>query len=1176
MNSEGELSLSLQKKIDAVCTRFETAWKSGAQPHLEEFLLDLAGYEKPATLRELILLDIYYRRQCGASCQVADFQARFPDLATDWLTSVCTAAAAPNFPPTMDAASGKNLSTHVRYFGDYELLDTIARGGMGIVYKARQISLSRLTALKMILSGHFATPAEVQRFRSEAEAAAQLDHPNIVPIYEIGDFQGWHFFSMKFIEGGSLASRRSEFVVAGANKSGARRQQARVATLLAQVARAVHYAHQHNVLHRDLKPANILIDGLGQPHVTDFGLARRMDCDSGQTQSGAVVGTPSYMAPEQAAGAKALTTQADVYGLGAVLYELLTDRPPFKSATVLETLRHVRDREPDRPRSLCPVVDRDLETICLKCLEKEPARRYGSGEALADDLERYLHGEPITARPVTMIERMVKWMRRKPASVALISSIIGALGLTITGLWWQAQTASARRLERTVAEARARLVVEAAIDLADESRKKFRFDEARATLVHATNLLAADSPNELQDRVSRATDDLAFARELDAIRMRRSIWIAAEAGKGRFDFESAAPAYRAVFLAHGLDVATADPASVAEKVRASVLRGALVAALDDWAILEPSMTLRNRMLTAVRLVDPGPWLDRYRDPDVRASEEHIRTLVQSADLSALSPGTITALAELMARNKMDTNHMLLRAQFAHPTDFLIPFSLGLHASAALKNSDAIAHYRAARAARPDVPALLINLGQALMRTGDREGHLECCREAARLVPDLPLAHYNLGDSLFNSGDIKGAVQCAREAIRLDPKFARAHTNLGVALKALGKVDEAMASLREALRLDPTLAMAHASLGHGYHLKGDTAAAVASYREALRIDPQLGEVHNWLGMILCAMGEPAEAEKSFQSALRLNPKHVAALTNFGAIRRFQGDPDGAIPYLRKAILIDPKFAPAHLELGYALRLTRNTDGAMAAFREAIRLDPETVSSHYILGLLLLERRDLNAAAAEFYEVIRLDPNHAKAHDSLGQVLREKGDLPRAISEFRQAICIDPNFVSAYTNLGTALRAAGEIDGAENMFREAIRINPRHKIAHVNLGALLCDLKNDTNQAERSFREALRLDPNFMPALTNLGVVLAKKGDHDGAIELFQKAIQLDPKEVQCRFNLGMGMRAKGRLDEAIESFRTVLRLNPKHPAAQRQLEAILEQKAKRDAKTPPLEAAKKQP
>lgn len=323
----------------------------------------------------------------------------------------------------------------VRYFGDYELLQEIARGGMGVVFKARQVSLNRIVALKMMLKGELASAADVQRFHSEAQAAANLDHPHIVPIFEVGEHAGQQYFSMKFVEAGSLTKKVPELV--NDPKSAAR--------LLATVARAVHYAHQRGILHRDLKPANILLDVQGQPHVSDFGLAKRVEGGSDVTRTGAIVGTPSYMAPEQASGKKGLSTAADVYSLGAILYELLTGKPPFRGESPLDTLLQVSEREPQSPRSLNPRADPDLETVCLKCLDKTPAQRYGSAEALADDLERWRAGEPIQARRAGSWERVVKWTKRRPAMTAALGAILGVALVGFVAVLWQWRTAVAER-----------------------------------------------------------------------------------------------------------------------------------------------------------------------------------------------------------------------------------------------------------------------------------------------------------------------------------------------------------------------------------------------------------------------------------------------------------------------------------------------------------------------------------------------------------------------------------------------------------------------------------------------------------------------------------------------------------------------------------------------------------
>ncbi|HTL54915.1 MAG TPA: serine/threonine-protein kinase [Candidatus Limnocylindrales bacterium] len=314
--------------------------------------------------------------------------------------------------------------------GRYELFEEVAHGGMGIVYRGRDLTLNRVVALKLMLAGQFASEHEVKRFRVEAESAARLDHPNIVPIYEFGELEGRPFLSMRFIDGPNLAKQLH----------GMPMEPQVIAPLMSTLARAVHYAHQRGILHRDLKPANVLLDSSGQPHVTDFGLAKCLDSTDGLTLSGATLGSPNYMSPEQAAGhPERLTTSADIYSLGAIMYELLTGRAPFRSDTPLETMRKVMEEPPTPPRLLYKFADLELVTICLKCMEKEPARRYGSAEALAEDLERWLRHEPIQARAASGLERLGKWMRRNPKVATLVVLLnlvflIGVGGILITSV----------------------------------------------------------------------------------------------------------------------------------------------------------------------------------------------------------------------------------------------------------------------------------------------------------------------------------------------------------------------------------------------------------------------------------------------------------------------------------------------------------------------------------------------------------------------------------------------------------------------------------------------------------------------------------------------------------------------------------------------------------------------
>lgn len=414
---------SREKRLESILHRYLQAVDAGQSPNREDLL-----HEHPDLADEL---RAFFADESHMDRLARAVRAAHVDAITIGLEH---------------ASSDTGNSTRIRYFGDYELLEELGRGGMGVVFQARQTTLNRLVALKMILSGQLASHDDVQRFKQEAEAAANLDHPNIAPIYEIGEHRGQHYFSMKLIEGHSLR----ELLPTMSHDAKAPRQGVAV---LVQVARAVHHAHQRGVLHRDLKPANILLDKNGTPYVTDFGLAKRVEGDSSLTTSGAVLGTPSYMAPEQAKGQKHLSTAVDVYSLGAVLYELLCGRTPFHGATPVETLLQVVSRQPDRPSSVQHHVDRDLETIALKCLDKEPSRRYDSAAALADDLDRFLRNEPILARSPSYFEQAWRWSQRNPLAATLAAGLALVFFVGMLGIVWQWREAVD---QRRLAEARGR------------------------------------------------------------------------------------------------------------------------------------------------------------------------------------------------------------------------------------------------------------------------------------------------------------------------------------------------------------------------------------------------------------------------------------------------------------------------------------------------------------------------------------------------------------------------------------------------------------------------------------------------------------------------------------------------------------------------------------------------
>ena len=418
-----------------------------------------------------------------------------PGGALDGVCPVCSLQSALKFPsaaapevahPPSSVPQGSTPDHEpLPRFGDYELLELLARGGMGVVYKARQISLNRLVALKMIQAGVLASPAEVKRFHTEAEAIAHLQHPNIVAVHEIGEHDGQHYFTMDYVAGRTLA----EVVRDGPLPA------VRAATYVKTIATAVHYAHQHGIIHRDLKPANIILDEHDQPRITDFGLAKRLSdsqlstLNPQLTLSGQVLGSPNYLPPEQAEPKRgAIGPPSDVYALGAILYHLVTGRPPFQAESLTGLLRQVIETEPLAPRALNPGIPRDLETICLKCLEKEPERRYATAQALADDLDRFLNHEPVEARPIGTAAKSWRWCRRQPVRATLIASLIVVFAGGTAGVLWEWRQAQAN----AAAEARQR---QAAVAAGAEAQSR----EYAASITLAQSLVQAQQFNQARD-----------------------------------------------------------------------------------------------------------------------------------------------------------------------------------------------------------------------------------------------------------------------------------------------------------------------------------------------------------------------------------------------------------------------------------------------------------------------------------------------------------------------------------------------------------------------------------------------------------------------------------------------------------------------------------------------------
>ena len=648
----------------------------------------------------------------------------------------------------------------------YEIESVLGRGGMGVVYKGRHLQLNRPVGIKMLLAGTCATAAERERFLREAEAAARLQHPNIVQVYDVGDHEGRLYFTMEFVDGRTLAEELA----------GVPQAPRKAAELLATLSDAVHVAHEERIIHRDLKPSNILLTADGTPKISDFGLARQLEGAAGLTLTGAPMGTPSYMSPEQARGdSHALGPYVDTYALGALLYELLTGRPPFHAESSSATLQQVISQEPVPPTRLNASVPRDLEIICLKCLQKDPAHRYASAADLRDDVRRFLRNEPIVARPINLPERALRWAHRNPAGTALLLTAVGLVAVTTIFGMKEIALASERRLELAGWQERLQFVL--------QLEKEGRYREARAILGRVPDSGSGD----LRGKIESAIKDLDVAEKLEEVRMNRGRF---KPGGG-FDYDESSRQYEKAFREAGLGTFQEKPDVVATRLKVSTARGALLAALDDWAVCARD-ELRSWIFSVARKMDPDPWRDRVRSVEQWGNKEALKRLAQEVNVGEQPVTLLVAMGTRWRLVGGDPTAFLQRVYQVYPNDFWLNFELG-YLFEVHDDATAMSYNRAAVALRPDAPAAHFNLGMNLLRMERYDDAIHHLKHTLESDPNHTWAHFNLAELLLVKGQLDEASSEFRRAAQLDPDSRAPGIRLREILLRQGHSEEAKVS-----------------------------------------------------------------------------------------------------------------------------------------------------------------------------------------------------------------------------------------------------------------------------------------------------------------------------------------------------------------------------------------------
>jgi tetratricopeptide (TPR) repeat protein len=989
----------------------------------------------------------------GLRPQRHEFLQRYPEIAgalaraLDGLEFIQSAA------PHLKASSSPGLSSLVvlaeirpeACLGDFRIVTEIGRGGMGIVYEAVQLSLGRRVALKILPFASTLDPRQLQRFQNEAQAAAQLNHRNIVPVFATGCERGLHYYAMQYIAGQTLAAliaelRQREEVddnpwqksqaatslappqpsagdsdhrttenstppVAALSTQWSTRSPAffrTVARLGAQAALALEHAHQVGVIHRDIKPANLLVETCPSSSpggnagdeglrlwITDFGLAH-CQSQAGLTMTGDVIGTLRYMSPEQSQGQRlVLDHRTDLYSLGATLYELLTLKPAFAGSDRQELVRQIASEDPQPPRQINPAVPVELDTIVRKLLEKNPADRYRTGQEVADDLQRFLQDEPIRARGPTPVQRLRKWSRRhRPVVWSALVSLLVALAMLAGSVGWVVRDQAERQARNATA-------VQAALREARQFQRQGKWPQGEAAAQGAATLLATGGGSaELQQDVREILADLHLLAQLENARLLRS-----GVKEGHFDNEAGDRAYASAFGSYGIDIERLELPEAAAQIAARPIRVELAAALDDWAqarrwIPQADGKSWRDLLALAQAADPDPWRTALREALTRRDRRALAERAAAADTGDLPAATLVLLAEcLWEVGESDKAITLLRrAQEEHADDFWINHSLAFHLADGRPPhpEEAIPYYRVAVALRPDSPGARLDLGNALAATDRFDEALAAYRQAVRLKQDYAEAHCNLGIALQHKGRLDEAITAYHQALALKPNLVEGHVNLGNALEEKGCLDEAVASHRRAIHLRPELPEAYNNLGNALRKQGRLDAAIDACRQALARKRDYAEAYNNLGFALHRKGQMVEA--------------VAAC--------------------RRAISLKPDLAEAHFNLGFALEAMGCPDEALAAYRRVTELKPDFVDALNNLGLILQKKGRLDEALTAYRKAIARKPGYADAHYNLGNALRDLGHYAEAVAAYRRAVALQPTFAEAYCNLGIILRQQGE--------------------------------------------------------------------------------------------------------------------------------------------------------
>jgi serine/threonine-protein kinase len=1222
-------------RLEAVCCRFEEAWLAGQRARPEDFVAGAEGSERLALLRELLWLDVHYRRQAGERPSAADYRARFPEAA-DVLQEVLAAPGVPDSPPAPEPGDGDpertgpellhsstdeghppkagpdgalgadagpplpGSSRVVQALGAppvrvceapsgptapvkrpdlseapappdpsarLRLQGEIGRGGMGAVLKGHDIGLGRDVAVKVLLEAHAGRTELVQRFVEEAQVAGQLQHPGVVPVYDLGVFPDRRpYFTMKLVKGRTLSGLLAE-------RADPTQDRPRFLGIFLQVCQAVAYAHARGVIHRDLKPQNVMVGAFGEVQVMDWGLAKVLEEQGGagagstprqagsvihtarggvNTQAGTVLGTPSYMAPEQASGEVGrLDERADVFALGALLCEILTGRPPYAGGDV-EGVRR-RAARADLGDAFARLdgcgADTELVTLAKRCLAAGPGERPRDAGALAAELTAYLEGVERRLRRAEL-ERAAAEGRAEEAkataraerrarrlTLGLAASVL-ALVLAGGGVWVlneRAREAREARQVRTGQELNEALGRFAA--LRDEALAGWPSDVAKwgaaeAALQAAESVLAAgeagtgqreqleEARRDFDRETAEATRDRAMLSRLEGVLLETYF---RTTGSHKRAWENAGAGYAAAFRDYGIDVPSLPAEEASARLRGRRIIKELAAALDFWAMARHKASgggmfapATRHLLAVAALADPEPWRQRLHAAQLKGDLEGLRALAGAADVREVPRPILMVLADILTvygrRGSQDDVEcgaaLLRRAYEAHPEDHLLAsqlaFAVLLYHPPRLDEN--VRYLSAAVALRPDVAHHRLGLGIALVGRGAYDEALVHIRRVLELSPGSALGHSSLALLYQEQKKFKEAIAEGERAVALGPGEPVYLSSLGALYMMTKQYDRAEELFRKAVALDPHHPEANANLGLRREAQNRLEEAAACFRAAIRGNPRLAGVYDSLAGVLKKQGRPEQAAQVYRDGLKQVPDDLKLLINYGNLLRDLKDDDAALEQFEEAIRRHPKTDWGYLNKALVLIFRNDRRAAVPLLRRCLQIDPSRPVTNFHLGVSLGQLGDLDGGVAYLRTAHDLDPRDAKALSRLGELLGRKKQYAEAIRVLKEAVSRDGGLAEAQFNLGVTLGAAGQHREAIPHLEKAVELEPNDAQAHSSLGVALYNAGR-VGEAVRSFREAIRLDRGSAFAHCGLASALKRQGDFKEALEYAESGHRL---------------------------------------------------------------------